>query len=70
MSSHTEEKPHSGEVCGNQLAYKDSLTNHTHDRSDGETYSCKSCVKSFACQDAFKMHMLVHSGDKQYRGGT
>ena len=66
MSIHTEDNAHTREVCENQLSDKDSRTKHTHDRFDSKTYSCNSCAKLFACQDSFKVHMPIHTGDKPY----
>ncbi|XP_023951330.1 zinc finger protein 343 isoform X2 [Bicyclus anynana] len=66
MRTHTDEKPHSCDLCDYKCAYKSILARHKKSHTGVKPFVCDIC--SYKCKEKHNlfMHMRIHTGEKPF----
>ncbi len=67
MRTHTAEKTHKCEVCGQEFLQSGHLTNHMKRHTGEKPYKCKGCDKGFSRSSTLDVHMRTHTAEKPHK---
>lgn len=66
ISSHTEEKPYSCDICNKTYLSKGSYKHHYRSHTAKKTFVCDVCNKKFSIRKILKNHYRIHTGEKPF----
>lgn len=66
ISSCTQEKPYSCDICNRTYSSKGSYKHHYRSHTAKKTYVCDVCNKKFSIRKILKNHYRIHTGEKPF----